>query len=44
MNRLVLDTDTASLSLKGWLPLAMKARLSESLTCVTFVTIGELTQ
>ena len=44
MNRLVLDTDVASLSVKRRLPPGMRARLSTSLVCVSFVTVGELTR
>ena len=41
---LVLDTDVASLSIKRRLSPPMRARLSHSLICVTFVTLGELTR
>jgi toxin FitB len=41
---LVLDTDVASLSIKGRLSPRMQARLATSLVCVTFVTVGELTR
>jgi predicted nucleic acid-binding protein len=40
--RIVLDTDVASLSYKGWLPAALAARLAGHEICVTFVTVGEL--
>jgi toxin FitB len=41
---LVLDTDVASLNLKGRLPARQGATLTDRSICVTFVTIGELTQ
>jgi hypothetical protein len=44
MSTLVLDTDIASLSIKDQLPSRLQDRLNASLTCVTFVTIGELTR
>jgi toxin FitB len=40
--RVVLDTDVASLSYKGRLPIALAKRLVGQEVCVTFVTIGEL--
>ena len=42
MARIVLDTDVASLSYKGRLPMPLAARLVGHEVCVTFVTIGEL--
>ena len=42
MARIVLDTDVASLSYKGRLPMPPAARLVGHEVCVTFVTIGEL--
>jgi hypothetical protein len=36
----VLDTDVASLSYKGRLPIALAKRLVGQEVCVTFVTIG----
>lgn len=41
---MVLDTDVASRSFKGQLPLALAARLAGRQPLLTFVTIGELTQ
>jgi len=40
----VLDTDVASLSFRRRLPAAMIARLTGRVWCLTFVTVGELTQ
>ena len=42
MARVVLDTDVASLSYKGRLPMALAERLVGQQVGVTFVTIGEL--
>lgn len=42
MTRIVLDTDVASLSYKGRLPMPLAARLIGREACVTFITIGEL--
>jgi len=42
VSTLVLDTDVASLSIKHRLSPQLHARLSTSLVCVTFVTVGEL--
>jgi predicted nucleic acid-binding protein len=42
MARIVLDTDVASLSYKGRLPMPLATRLIGHEACVTFVTIGEL--
>ncbi len=44
MDRVVLDTDVSSLSLKHRLPPPVLTRLVGRLPCVTFVTLGELTQ
>ncbi|WP_199485048.1 PIN domain-containing protein [Actinomadura craniellae] len=44
MERVVLDTDFASLSLKRRLPPAILAKLIGKQPCITFVTLGELTQ
>ncbi|MGC9666773.1 type II toxin-antitoxin system VapC family toxin [Planosporangium sp. 12N6] len=40
----VLDTDVASLSFRGRLTSPMSALLAGKLTCVTFVTVGEMTK
>ena len=42
MARIILDTDVASPSYKGRLPMPLAARLVGHEVCVTFVTIGEL--
>lgn len=44
MNRIVLDTDVASLSFKDRLPGSMLARLGHAQFGITYVTLGELTQ
>ncbi|GAA3738051.1 type II toxin-antitoxin system VapC family toxin [Salinactinospora qingdaonensis] len=44
MDYVVLDTDVSSLSLKRRLPSALVPRLIGKQPCVTFVTLGELTQ
>ncbi|HEY2577278.1 MAG TPA: type II toxin-antitoxin system VapC family toxin [Streptosporangiaceae bacterium] len=44
MNRVVLDTDASSLSLKRRLPSSVVTRLIGAQPCITFVTLGELTQ
>lgn len=44
MDRVVLDTDVSSLSLKRRLPPQVLARLVGKQPCVAFVTVGELTQ
>lgn len=44
MAYLVLDTDVASRILKHDLPPAVAARLANQSLCITFVTLGELTQ
>jgi predicted nucleic acid-binding protein len=40
----VLDTDVASLSFRRRLPAQLEGKLAGTLTCVTFVTIGEMTK
>lgn len=42
--RVILDTDVSSLSLKHRLPSSVLTRLVGKQPCVTFVTLGELTQ
>jgi toxin FitB len=44
MDRVVLDTDVSSLSLKHRLPSPVLTRLIGKQPCITFVTLGELTQ
>ncbi|MBB4934613.1 hypothetical protein F4561_005433 [Lipingzhangella halophila] len=44
MDPVVLDTDVSSLSLKRRLPSALMTRLIGKQPCITFVTLGELTQ
>ena len=44
MERVVLDTDVSSLSLKHRLPSPVLTRLIGMQPCITFVTLGELTQ
>ncbi len=44
MNRVILDTDVSSLSLKRRLPSRALTRLIGRQPCITFVTLGELTQ
>jgi hypothetical protein len=44
MDRVILDTDVFSLSLKRRLPSPVLARLIGKQPCITFVTLGELTQ
>ena len=44
MDRVVLDTDVFSLSLKHRLPSPVLTRLIGRQPCITFVTLGELTQ
>jgi toxin FitB len=44
MNRVILDTDVSSLSLKRRLSSAVLARLVGKQPCITFVTLGELAQ
>jgi predicted nucleic acid-binding protein len=44
MDRVVLDTDVSSLSLKHRLPSPVLTRVIGKQPCITFVTLGELTQ
>jgi predicted nucleic acid-binding protein len=44
VNRIVLDTDVASLTLKGRLPAKLVSRIGAAQFGITFVTLGELTQ
>jgi hypothetical protein len=44
MDRVILDTDVSSLSLKHRLPSRVLTRLVGKQPCVTLVTLGELTQ
>jgi len=44
MSYIVLDTDVASLSFRKRLPASMSAQLAGQLTCITFVTVGEMTK
>jgi toxin FitB len=44
MKRIILDTDVASLSLKGKLPPTLAAQLVGAQLGITFVTLGELTK
>ncbi len=44
MDRVILDTDVSSLSLKHRLPSRVLTRIVGKQPCVTFVTLGELTQ
>jgi hypothetical protein len=44
VDRVILDTDISSLSLKRRLPSAVLTRLIGKQPCITFVTLGELTQ
>ena len=44
MGRAILDTDVSSLSLKRRLPAPVLTRLIGKQPCITFVTLGELTQ
>lgn len=44
MEHVVLDTDVSSLSLKRRLPSPVMTRLIGKQPCITFVTLGELTQ
>lgn len=44
MERVVLDTDVASLSLKRRVPSPIMTRLIGKQPCITFITLGELTQ
>ena len=44
MRRVILDTDVASLSIKGELPAALLRELLGAQVGVTFITLGELTR
>jgi len=44
VDRVILDTDVSSLSLKRRLPSPAVTRLIGRQPCITFVTLGELTQ
>ena len=44
MNFVVLDTDVASLAFRNRLPAVMAARLVDRTWCVTYVSVGEMTQ
>lgn len=44
MSFVVLDTDAASLAFRRRLPPSMAARLVDQTWCVTYVTVGEMTQ
>lgn len=44
MSFVVLDTDVASASFLGRLPGRLRARLAATTTCITFITLGELTK
>ena len=44
MDYVAFDTDVASKLLKGQLPARLLARLASSTPCITFVTLGELTE
>jgi predicted nucleic acid-binding protein len=44
MDRVVLDTDVCSLSLKHRLPSPVVTRLIGKQPCITFITLGELAQ
>jgi toxin FitB len=44
MNRVILDTDVASLSFKDRLPAGVLVQLSRAQFGITYVTLGELTQ
>jgi hypothetical protein len=44
MGRVILDTDVSSLSLKRRLSSPVLTRLIGKEPCITFVTLGELTQ
>jgi predicted nucleic acid-binding protein len=44
MERVILDTDVSSLSLKHRLPSTVLTRLVGKQACITFVTLGELSQ
>jgi toxin FitB len=44
MDYVVLDTDVASLSFRRRLPAGLAAQLAGRVWCLTFVSVGELTQ
>lgn len=44
MDYVALDTDVASLIFRDRLPTSMSARLAGKTWCLTFVTVGEMTQ
>ncbi len=44
MSFVVLDTDVASVSLRGRLDDPLLARLTGETWCISFVTVGELTK
>lgn len=44
MNLVVLDTDVASVILRGRVGDRLRARLAGKTICITFVTLGELTK
>ena len=44
MSFVVLDTDVASVSLRGRLDDPLRARLTGETWCISFVTVGELTK
>ena len=44
MNAFVLDTDVASVSLRGRLTDPLRTRLTGQTWCISFVTLGELTK
>lgn len=44
MAHVVLDTDAASLAFRRRLPASLAARLTGQTWCITYVTVGELTQ
>lgn len=44
MSYVVLDTDVASAAFLDLLPVSVRARLANKITCITFVTLGELTK
>jgi predicted nucleic acid-binding protein len=44
MERVILDTDVSSLTLKHRLPSTVLTRLVGKQACITFVTLGELSQ
>jgi predicted nucleic acid-binding protein len=44
VSSVVLDTDVASLVFRNRLPATMRARLAGKVGCLSFVTVGEMTQ